>query len=96
MTSLLIVPPQLVAKFSCELPVTVMVDIVYRRPDCQHLLQQYTQDMSDIMPFLPKVSSFLVFWMEKIDGPIVTARLGIRGPEGNNLAQYTIPKQLLN
>jgi uncharacterized protein Usg len=96
MTSLLIVPPQLVAQFSLNTPVFVLVDITYRRPDFRHILQQYTQDMPDLMPFLPRVSDFLYFWMTNLDGPIVEARYLIRGEAGNNLAQYTLPKELLN
>lgn len=92
----LFVPPPLVAQFSLNTPVVVLVDITYRLPDHRDIFQQYAQDFPDYMPFLPRVSGFLHFWMTKLDGPIVEARLLIRGEAGNNLAQYTLPKKLLN
>lgn len=45
-------------------------EIVYRLPDHQALLQSYIWQDYDVLPRLPKLTSFLDFWRTNLDGPI--------------------------
>jgi hypothetical protein len=81
--SLLFVPPPLLLQYPREVPVIVLVDITYKKPDHPWLVQQFIKDFSD--------------WMQNLtEGPMVSAHLMIRGEAGDNLAQFTIPTHLLN
>ena len=44
--------------------------ILYRRPDHQWLLQTFVWQNYDLFPQFPALQDFLVFWQEKLDGPL--------------------------
>ena len=44
--------------------------ILYRRPDHPWLLQTYVWQDYDLFPKFPKLQDFLVFWQEKLEGPL--------------------------
>lgn len=48
----------------------VTAHIVYRRPDHKWLLQDYVWQDYDKLPDYPALRKFVVFWREKLDGPI--------------------------
>ena len=47
-------------------------NIIYRRPDQLWLLQEYIWQEYDRVPGYPLLRKFLIFWNEKIEGPIHT------------------------
>lgn len=44
--------------------------IFYRFPDYPSLLQQFLWQDFDLVPNIPKLSSFLEFWISELDGPL--------------------------
>jgi len=44
--------------------------ILYRMPDHPSLLQTYVWQNYDLFPKFPELRRFLVFWMEKLEGPL--------------------------
>jgi len=53
-------------------------EILYRMPDHQSLLQSYIWQDYDLHPRFPKLSQFLEFWVEKLDGPLYQVRVAHR------------------
>ena len=51
-------------------------EILYRMPDHPSLLQSYIWQDYDLAPKFPNLRKFLDFWMEKLDGPLHTVRVG--------------------
>jgi uncharacterized protein Usg len=49
--------------------------ILYRRPDHRWLLQSYLWQNYDLFPEFPELHRFLVFWQEKLDGPLHSVRV---------------------
>jgi uncharacterized protein Usg len=45
-------------------------EILYRRPDHRWLLQTFVWQDYDLFPEFPELQRFLVFWQEKLDGPL--------------------------
>lgn len=44
--------------------------ILYRMPDHRELLQSFIWQEYDVAPRFPALEKFLVFWREKIEGPL--------------------------
>ena len=51
-------------------------EILYRMPDHPSFLQTYVWQDYDIAPEFPILMKFLVFWREKLDGPLHSVRIG--------------------
>jgi uncharacterized protein Usg len=51
-------------------------EIHYRLPDHPSLLQLYVWQDYDIAPDFPELRAFLVYWHQKIDGPVHSVRVG--------------------
>lgn len=51
-------------------------EILYRMPDHPSFLQTYVWQDYDIAPKFPILMKFLVFWREKLDGPLYSVRIG--------------------
>jgi uncharacterized protein Usg len=51
-------------------------EIVYRMPDHPTFLQTYVWQDYDFAPGFPTLTKFLVFWQEKLDGPLHSVRIG--------------------
>ena len=49
-------------------------EILYRLPDAQSLLQSYLWQDYDQAPDFPKLSKFLSFWADTLDGPLHSVR----------------------
>ena len=45
-------------------------EIIYHMPDMPHLLQSYIWQDYDVAPTFPILNQFLLFWKDKIDGPL--------------------------
>lgn len=45
-------------------------EILYRRPDHRWLLQSFVWQEYDLFPEFPELNKFLVFWQQKLDGPL--------------------------
>ncbi|MEL6372389.1 MAG: hypothetical protein AAFR04_00295 [Pseudomonadota bacterium] len=54
-------------------------EILYRMPDHQALLQTFVWQDYDMHPRFPKLTSFLDFWRENLDGPLYRIRVAHRG-----------------
>ena len=54
-------------------------EILYRMPDHQRIIQTYVWQDYDFVPELPKLRSFLEFWKNKLDGPIVGVTVSHQG-----------------
>lgn len=70
-------------------------EILYRMPDHPSLLQTYVWQDYDIHPRFPKLTGFLNFWSQNLDGPLFKVRVAhsqlIRPSEINFLdAQFKI------
>ena len=50
-------------------------EILYRLPDYPALLQTYIWQEYDLHPHFPKLSEFLSFWTERLDGPLYQVRV---------------------
>ena len=50
-------------------------EILYRMPDHPTLIQSYVWQDYDIAPSFPKLSDFLRFWSESLDGPLYKIRI---------------------
>lgn len=53
-------------------------EILYRMPDHPSLIQSYIWQDYDLHPRFPKLSKFLEFWVEKLDGPLYQVRVAHR------------------
>jgi len=51
-------------------------EILYRLPDHPGLLQSYIWQDYDIAPDFPVLIKFLMFWKEKLDGPLYRVVVG--------------------
>ncbi|HXW72050.1 MAG TPA: usg protein [Methylocella sp.] len=51
-------------------------EILYRLPDHPGLLQSYIWQDYDIAPDFPILIKFLMFWQEKLDGPLYRVVVG--------------------
>ena len=51
-------------------------EILYRMPDHPGLLQSYVWQDYDLAPHFPILRKFLVFWQERLDGPLHSVRVG--------------------
>lgn len=49
-------------------------EITYRMPDFRSMLQIFTWQDYDLAPEFPKLSQFLDFWQDKLDGPLHSVR----------------------
>lgn len=45
-------------------------EILYRMPDAKALLQTFVWQDYDLAPRFPKLTKFLEFWMESLEGPL--------------------------
>jgi uncharacterized protein Usg len=45
-------------------------EILYRMPDHLDILQIYLWQEYDVAPDFPELKKFLLFWKEKLDGPV--------------------------
>jgi uncharacterized protein Usg len=52
--------------------------ILYRRPDHRWLLQSYVWQAYDLFPEFPQLQRFLIFWQEKLDGPLHSVHIAHR------------------
>ena len=50
-------------------------EIIYRRPDHLHLLQDFIWQDLDVAPEFPILRKFLDFWEQNIDGPLHSVRV---------------------
>jgi uncharacterized protein Usg len=50
-------------------------EIIYRRPDHPHLLQDYIWQDLDMAPDFPVLRRFLEFWESNLDGPLHSVRV---------------------
>jgi len=50
-------------------------EILYRMPDHRALLQTYVWQDYDLFPKFPELTKFLMFWQEKLDGPLFSVRV---------------------
>lgn len=50
-------------------------EILYRLPDHPKLLQSYVWQDLDLHPRFPKLTEFLDFWDQNIDGPLFKVRI---------------------
>tara|TARA_R110000782_G_scaffold70325_1_gene141374 strand:- start:4984 stop:5244 length:261 start_codon:yes stop_codon:yes gene_type:complete len=50
-------------------------EIIYRRPDHLHLLQDYIWQDMDMAPDFPVLRRFLDFWENNLDGPLHSVRV---------------------
>lgn len=50
-------------------------EILYRLPDHPALIQSYVWQDYDIAPAFPKLSDFLKFWSESLNGPLYKVRV---------------------
>jgi uncharacterized protein Usg len=48
----------------------VLLDIIYYRPDCPNLVNQFVWEVEDVVPELMRVHKFLLFWKENIEAKI--------------------------
>ena len=53
-------------------------EILYHMPDHPALLQTFLWQEYDLHPRYPKLTKFLDFWVEKLDGPLHTVRVAHR------------------
>lgn len=53
-------------------------EILYRMPDHPAIIQSYVWQDYDIAPEFPKLSDFLTFWTERLDGPLYRIRIAHR------------------
>lgn len=51
-------------------------EILYRMPDHPSLLQIFVWQYYDIAPDYPELRKFLAFWAEKIEGELLSVRIG--------------------
>ena len=49
-------------------------EIIYRMPDFRSILQSYVWQDYDLSPKFPKLTDFLEFWQDKLDGPLHSVR----------------------
>ena len=54
----------------------VTAHIIYRMPDRRSLLQEFIWQDYDALPDFPALMKFLRFWQTKIEGPLVSVRVG--------------------
>lgn len=50
-------------------------EILYRMPDHPAIIQSYLWQDYDLAPEFPKLSDFLSFWTERLDGPLYRVRI---------------------
>jgi len=50
-------------------------EILYRMPDHPAIIQSYVWQDYDVAPEFPKLSDFLTFWTERLDGPLYRIRI---------------------
>lgn len=50
-------------------------EILYHMPDHPHLLQSFVWQFMDTAPRYPKLSEFLAFWEDNIDGKIHSVKV---------------------
>ena len=50
-------------------------EILYRMPDHPAIIQSYLWQEYDTAPEFPKLSDFLTFWTERLDGPLYRVRI---------------------
>jgi uncharacterized protein Usg len=50
-------------------------EILYRMPDHPCLLQTYVWQNYDLFPNFPALKDFLIFWQEKLEGPLYAVRV---------------------
>ena len=50
-------------------------EILYHLPDCPGLLQSYLWQEYDLAPGFPRLSSFLEYWQDNLDGPLHSVRM---------------------
>ena len=53
-------------------------EILYHMPDHPHLLQSFVWQFMDVAPRYPKLTKFLLFWEENIDGRIHSVKVAGR------------------
>lgn len=53
--------------------------VIYKRPDFNHLLQEFTWQALDIPPQFRRMKRFLTYWRNEIRVPIVHVELGVAG-----------------
>ncbi len=51
-------------------------EILYRMPDHPGLIQSFTWQQYDLAPEYPILRKFLMFWRNKLDGPIHSVNVG--------------------
>lgn len=52
--------------------------IIYRLPDFRSLLQTYVWQEYDVFPDLPRLNGFILFWRDKLEGPIYQVEVAHR------------------
>ncbi|MDP7367285.1 MAG: Usg family protein [Candidatus Pacebacteria bacterium] len=50
--------------------ILVTLNILYWMPDCEHILQQFVWQTTDVGPEYPRVHKFLNYWNDNIDAVI--------------------------
>lgn len=60
----------------------VTAEILYRLPDAPTLLQSYVWQDYDRAPELPRLTAFLDYWTDNLDGALHSVRLAQTGTGG--------------
>lgn len=50
-------------------------EILYRMPDYRNILQVFLWQEYDLYPEFPELTKFLLFWQDKLDGPLHSVRV---------------------
>jgi uncharacterized protein Usg len=61
-------------------------EIVYRLPDNPEKLQTFIWQTMDTAPDYPRMSRFIQFWRDNIDGELYSVRVGQASPQ-----RHTVP-----
>ena len=48
----------------------VTLNVLYWMPDCEHILQQFVWQTTDVRPEYPRVHKFLNYWHDNIEAVI--------------------------
>ncbi len=60
----------------------VTLNVIYRRPDHEWLLQDFIWQTLDVVPSLPRVQTFLKYWNDHIEAAIQSAEVAFMLPSG--------------
>lgn len=67
-----------------------LAEILYFIPDSQEIIQSYTWQEYDYIPYYPNLKKFLEFWDKKLDGKLYNVR--VASSENSLLTQFNFSK----